>query len=116
MGKILLEGLRFHAHHGLHEVERKNGNSFLIDLELVTDFSAAAKTDNIDHTIDYEEVYSVVADAMSGSHYLLEHLGHKIIKALKLHFKGLNQIKVTVSKLNPSIGGECVKASIILEG
>jgi len=116
MGTIALEGLKFHGYHGLHDTERKNGNSFIVDIELEVDFDQAAKLDNIDQTIDYEEVYRITKDQLEGSSYLLEHIAYKIHSALKERFDNLDSVKVKVSKLNPPVGGECLKASVVIEG
>lgn len=116
MGTIALEGLKFHGYHGLHDTERKNGNSFIVDIELEVDFDQAAKIDNIDQTIDYEEVYMITKKQMEGSSYLLEHIAYKILSAIKERYEGLNSVKVKVSKLNPPVGGDCAKATVVIEG
>jgi len=112
MGKILLEGMKFHAHHGLYDSERKAGNSFVVDLELETDFVEASENDDVSKTIDYEEVYKVVKLQMEGSNYLLERLANKILVAVKNRFPTVYKLKVKVSKLNPPIGGECDSAAV----
>lgn len=114
MGIIALEGLKFHGYHGVHENERENGNSFIIDVQLEVDFNKAANEDNIEHTIDYEEVYRIVKDQMEGSSYLLEHLGQKILSALNKRYTQLLNAQVKVSKLNPPIGGHCDKATVVV--
>ena len=115
MGIIALEGMKFHGYHGLYENERKNGNSFLIDVELEVDYLSAAKSDDIDQTVDYEDVYLIVKDQLKGSSYLLEHLAHKIMEAILKKYGNVDRVKVRLSKLNPPVGGPCDKATVVLE-
>ncbi len=112
MGTIALEGLKFHGFHGVHEAERTNGNSFEIDLELDVDFQKAAINDDINLTVDYEEVYLIVQKELEGSSYLLEHLADKILNAIYRRYDGVEKVTVKVSKLNPPLGGTCERASV----
>ena len=114
MGTIALEGLKFHGYHGVHKSERKNGNSFEIDLELEVDFQQAAEKDDINLTVDYEEVYKIVQKQLEGSSYLLEHIANKILDALFDRYPNLEKASVKVSKLHPPVGGECARASVKL--
>ncbi|MDA0194242.1 MAG: dihydroneopterin aldolase [Bacteroidetes bacterium] len=114
MGKIFLEGMKFHGYHGLHDSERKEGNAFIIDLEIETDFASAGEDDDINQTIDYEEVYRTVKLQMEGSCYLLERLAMKILTSLKKQFPMIQKLTVKVSKLNPPVGGECDRACVEL--
>ena len=114
MGTIALEGLKFHGYHGVHKSERKNGNSFEIDLELEVDFQQAAEKDDVNLTVDYEEVYKIVQKQLKGSSYLLEHIANKILDALFDRYPNLEKASVKVSKLNPPVGGECKRASVKL--
>ncbi len=37
-GKVALEGLEFHAYHGVYPHERSSGNKFEVDIEVETEF------------------------------------------------------------------------------
>ncbi len=47
IGRVALEGLEFHAFHGVYPHERESGNFFEVDIAVETDFSAAAQHDDI---------------------------------------------------------------------
>lgn len=115
MGIISLEGMEFYARHGYYEEERKIGNKYSVDVHLHTDFQKAVETDHLEGTVNYEKVYEIVTQVMSEEAQLLEHLGGKIIAALKSAFPDIEQIKVKISKHNPPIKGLCRKASVTLE-
>jgi len=41
-GKVALEGLEFHAYHGVYPHERSSGNKFEVDIMVETEFLEAA--------------------------------------------------------------------------
>ena len=62
MDKIILKGIQFHGYHGVTEAERQLGQKYEIDLELMTDLSAAGKTDDLTHTINYAQVVQLAIE------------------------------------------------------
>ena len=60
MGIIHVSGIRSYAYHGCNEEEARIGGAYLVDIEIETDFEAAALTDDLSKTVDYVEVYEVV--------------------------------------------------------
>ncbi|MFB9863833.1 dihydroneopterin aldolase [Rufibacter immobilis] len=115
MGQIALEGMEFFAFHGFYDEEQKIGNKYGVDLYLQTDLQDAAASDNLDQTVNYEVLYKLVLHEMSQPARLLEHLGHRIIEGVYREFPFVEQVKVSVSKFNPPLGGICHKAKVTLE-
>ena len=64
-GIIELEGMEFKAYHGCLEQEKVRGNFFTVDLRGELDLTAAAKSDNLDDTLNYADIYDIIADEMS---------------------------------------------------
>ena len=62
--RIILNEMNFFAYHGVYPDEKKNGQNFIVDLELYTDLSTAGKSDNLKHTIDYSNVYEIIKQIM----------------------------------------------------
>jgi dihydroneopterin aldolase len=79
-----------------------------------TDFTEAAKLDDLNKTIDYVTVYDIVKAQMAIRSKLIEHAGQRIINELKKTLKGLNKIEVKVIKLNPPMNGNVERVSIII--
>jgi 7,8-dihydroneopterin aldolase/epimerase/oxygenase len=115
MGKILLEGMEFFAHHGIYDEEQKIGNKYGVDVIITADFAQAAQTDALSHTVNYKTVYNIVAEVMLEKHRLLEHVGYKIIRKLKETLPAVVHVEVHVSKYNPPVGGICQKSKIIID-
>lgn len=115
MGVIALEKMEFYAYHGYFDEEQKIGNKYEVDVEIYTDLSEAALTDNLKDTIDYGVVYQKVAQVMKTKHRLLEHICHNIIHSLYAEFNSIEKVKVSVSKFNPPLGGVCERSKITIE-
>lgn len=63
--KIYLRNVRFHAFHGVLPQEGIVGNDYLVNLVLDYDFSSAMKTDDLQGTLNYAEVYQKVREEMA---------------------------------------------------
>ena len=103
MDKIILKGIQFHGYYGVAEAERQLGQKYEIDLELTTDLSAAGKTDDLTHTINYAEVVQLVIEiGTQGSFQLFEALAETIAGAILAQFQ-IEEVRVAVKKLSPPI-------------
>lgn len=107
--------MEFHAYHGVYDFEKSEGNTFLVTLAMDLDTTKAAETDNLDDTLNYQAVYDVVKAEMSVSSDLIEHISKRIAEALKRKFAQIQQLKLSLSKLNPPLGGKVEKVTIVIE-
>ncbi len=115
MGLIRIEQMEFYSFHGCYEEERIVGNRFMVDLELETDCSEPAKTDNIRDALNYQTAYDLVKEEMKSKSYLLEHIAGRILDRLFTEFSRLERASVKVTKLNPPMGGKIKAVSVELE-
>jgi dihydroneopterin aldolase len=114
IGRVALEGLEFHAFHGVYPHERESGNWFEVDIAVETDFSLAATTDELVGTVNYEQLFKVVKDEMEQPSKLLETVAEKVAKDVLEIFPNVISVEFRISKLNPPIGGKCKKATVSL--
>jgi dihydroneopterin aldolase len=114
MGRIALEGLDFHAFHGVYPHERESGNWFEVDVAVETDFSKAALDDDLDETVNYETLFRIVKDEMEKPSRLLETVAGKIVDDVMRAFPQVTSVEFKISKLNPPIGGKCRKSTVSL--
>ena len=105
IGKIELEGMEFKAYHGCLEQEKVRGNQFVVDFEGELDLSAAAESDNLGDTLNYADIYEIVAYEMSIPSELLENVAGRIVKAIEERFPQLVRFSVRVSKKRPPVEG-----------
>ena len=111
-GKVELEGLEFHAYHGIYPHERSSGNKFEVDIIVETEFLDSAFKDDLSGTINYEVLYSIVKAEMAKPSKLLETVGYAIAQQTLGTFSEAKTVEVRISKFNPPIGGVCKKATV----
>ncbi len=112
MAIISLEGLEFFAYHGVHDFEKEQGNSFIVDVEVEVDVLEAEQTDELSGTIDYEVLFNLVAAEMKIRSKLLEHVSARICDAILAHWQKINHVKVRIGKMNPPIGAVCKMSGV----
>ncbi|HEV2952672.1 MAG TPA: dihydroneopterin aldolase [Candidatus Dormibacteraeota bacterium] len=105
MDRILLEGMAFFGRHGVFPAERELGARFVVDVEIDTDLTTAAQTDQLGDTVDYAHVHALVKQILEGPPCnLLEAVAERIaIQVLSL--SGVDQVKVRIQK-RPPLDGE----------
>lgn len=113
-GKVILEGLEFHAYHGVYAHERSSGNKFEVDVEVDTHIQDSAFRDELSGTINYEDIYAVIRDEMEKPSKLLERVGHSMAEKILARFPEAQAVKISICKFNPPIGGVCRKAAVTI--
>ena len=107
--------MEFHAFHGCLEHEQTLGNTFIVSLSIGLDTELAGRTDDLEHTLNYQLVYDVVKREIEIPSKLLEHLGQRIMDCVYNEFPQIMEIGVRLSKLNPPLGGKVNRVTIELE-
>ena len=111
-GKVALEGLEFHAFHGVYPHERESGNWFEVDISVETDFAGASLQDDLAKTINYETLFLLVKKEMETPSKLLETVAINIVEDVLRELSAAQSVQIKISKINPPIGGKCKKASV----
>ena len=114
-GKISLEGLEFHAFHGVYPHERESGNWFEVDISVETDIMEGAIRDELDKTVNYEILYQFVKEEMEKPSKLLETVAEKIVERVLQDLPEVLMVELKIAKINPPIGGKCKRASLSLQ-
>jgi len=83
MDKIMINGLRVFAHHGVNPEEKQNGQPYELDITLFLDLSLAGKTDRLTDTVNYSSVVkSAVAVMQSQTDNLIERAATRVADAI----------------------------------
>ncbi|AWH84422.1 dihydroneopterin aldolase [Flavobacterium album] len=115
MGIIKLQNIRTFSYHGCLVEESKIGSDYRIDLEIKADLRKSMETDELNDTVDYVQLNKIVVEEMAVRSKLLEHVAHRIVKRIFGELPEVSRIVVSVSKLNPPIGGDVEAVTIQLE-
>ena len=115
MGIIKLKNIRTFSYHGCLVEESKIGSDYLIDLEIKTDMRKSMETDELEDTVDYVHLNKIVTEEMAVRSKLLEHVAHRIIVRVFKEIAAVSRIIVSVSKLNPPIGGDVEAVTVQVE-
>ena len=110
--KIYLRNVRFHAFHGVLQQEGIVGNDYLVNLVLDYDFSSALKTDDLQGTLNYAEVYQKVREEMAVPSKLLEHVAGRIAHRLFSDFPEIKKLQLSITKVNPPMGADSDGAGV----
>jgi 7,8-dihydroneopterin aldolase/epimerase/oxygenase len=111
-GRIALEGLEFHAFHGVYPHERESGNYFSVDISVEADFSKGASLDDLQGTVNYETLFLIVKNEMEKPSRLLESVAEKIMRQVFFELPSVSSIELKIAKQNPPIGGKCKRAVV----
>lgn len=112
MTTVSLHGLQFYAFHGFFAEEQKCGNKFVIDIDVSYPFEKAAQTDELDQTIDYTVIFSIIEKEMKTPQKLLETVAHNVISSLYSQYPSILEVDFRIKKTNPPFGGICSYSQI----
>ena len=72
MDTIHIKGLRLFAYHGVNPEEKRDGQTFVLDLRLGADLSQARRSDRLEDTVNYAAVVKAVPAAQAVCDAVLE--------------------------------------------
>lgn len=116
MGVIAVDGIRIYAYHGCLPEEARIGGHYRVDVQVSGDFATAERTDELQDTIDYGRIASIVTEEMSRRSKLIEHVARRILDALKKEWPGAFRFEVRVTKERPPVQGDVQQVEYRIEG
>lgn len=109
---IYIKEARFHAYHGVLPQEQTVGQDFLVSIRCGVDISMAMEHDMLEVALDYGVLYRLIEHEMSITSQLVEHVAGRIARQVFITFPHVKSIDLTITKLNPPIGGDCEGAGV----
>lgn len=83
MDKIYIKGLELFAYHGVNPEEKRDGQTFLLDVTLYADLSRARQTDDLDDTVNYAAVRKTIQRVFTSESYdLIERAAQVVCEAV----------------------------------
>lgn len=96
--RIRVTGIRGRGFHGVFPFEKRDGQEFVVDVELAVDLGVAGASDDLRDTVDYGAVASSVLARIEGEPYdLVERLA-EVVAADALRNVAVDEVTVTVHK------------------
>ena len=112
---VKVENLKIYAFHGCMEEEKVIGSDYVVDICAVCSVGKKAFGDEIKGTVDYVDLARIAKREMSIRSKLLEAVVNRIISSCFNEISVLEQISVTVSKINPPINADVASVSVSME-
>lgn len=105
--KIIINGLKVFAYHGVNPEEKRDGQNFIIDLTAETSLESAGRTDELKNTVSYAKIIKTVKRVMEEAKYdLIERVAFRIIEQVFAEYEPLRTITVRVRKPEAPISAE----------
>ena len=98
MDRIELEGMVFSGRHGVRPAEREAAQEFKVDVEVDADLVPPGRSDRVEETVDYRQIYAIAKGIIEGeSAQLIETLAQRIAERV-LELDRVAAVSVRVAK------------------
>ncbi|HZG75603.1 MAG TPA: dihydroneopterin aldolase [Paenibacillus sp.] len=102
MDTMKLERIQLYGRHGVYAEENRLGQRFYVSLELKLDLSKAGKTDDLEETVNYAEVYELAKSVVEGEPFkLIEALAEALATRVLDAYAKIHEVTVRVVKPHP---------------
>jgi len=115
LGIVKVKNIRIYAYHGCLVEEGKIGSEYRVDVSVKANLTPSADSDDLMDTVDYVYINKIVKEEMAIRAKLLENVAKRIIQRIFNEIKLADKVKVSVSKINPPIGGNVALVSVVLK-
>ena len=104
MFRILIKDLNLFGYHGVKESEKKDGQNFRFNIEILLNKNSFLDGDSIENTLNYSEVIKLVKDINSNRRFnLLETLSQEIANRIMEMSFLIEKVTVKIEKTSPPI-------------
>lgn len=98
--------MEFYGYHGVFPEENKLGQRFKVDLTVELDLKQAGKSDNLEYSVNYGELFEVCRQIVEGQTYkLVESIAENIAAQILQQYESILRCTVKVVKPDPPIPG-----------
>ncbi len=99
MDKIIIKGLRVFAYHGVNPEEKRDGQTFEIDITLYVPLLRAGQTDDVNDTVSYAKATKTALRVMNEAKYdLLEKVAQRVAEQLLTDYPQVEKVDVLLKK------------------
>ena len=99
MDTIHIKGLRLFAYHGVGAEEKRDGQTFVLDMTLKADLSRARRSDDLEDTVNYAAVCQTVREAFTAQSFdLIERAAQQVVDAVLDGYPQVEEITLVLKK------------------
>lgn len=96
---IKVTNLKVFAYHGVLPEETENGQEFFLNAKVYLNTKKASKSDDLEHTVNYDELASILHDSFRENIYkLIESAAEHVIQSVMHYYKNVEAVELEVRK------------------
>jgi len=111
---VKVENLKIYAFHGCMDEEKVIGSDYVINMKALCFVGEKVFNDDITQTVDYVDLARIAKREMAVRSKLLEAVIKRIIDASFKEINSLEELCVSVSKINPPINADVKSVSVTM--
>lgn len=111
---VKVENLKIYAFHGCMDEEKVIGSDYVINMKAICFVGEKVFNDDITQTVDYVDLARIAEREMAVRSKLLEAVIKRIIDASFKEIDSLEELCVSVSKINPPINADVKSVSVTM--
>lgn len=99
MDKIIINGLKVFAYHGVNPEEKVDGQNFVVDITANCSTAKAGKTDDINDTVSYAKMLKTAVRVLNEDKYnLLEKVAQRVAEQILIEYEAIECVDVCLKK------------------
>lgn len=111
--EVALKDMRFFSPIGFYEEEQLLGNEFYVDVVVTFPFSGLDSED-LQHTVNYEELFQIMTAVMRPKRKLLESAAEEIVTQVCEKYNFVTKVYVLIRKTTPPFGWDNLRSEVSL--
>lgn len=116
MDKIFIRGMRFFGRIGYFEHEKQSGQEFIVNVTIFTDLREAGRTDQLDKTVHYGEVFDKAKALMDEARCdLIETYAESLAQRVLQDYAMVKKVVVGIDKPDAPIDGSFQSVGVEIE-
>lgn len=103
--RVRLNNMVFYGYHGAFQAERELGHRLEVDIELQANLEKAARSDEVEFSTNYADIYALVREVLEEHQYcLLESIARAVVTRLLAAYD-FDAVRVRIRTPAPALGG-----------
>ncbi len=96
---ISIKNLKIYAYHGVLPEEKQKGQYFYLDIELFGDYLLPCLSDNVEDTVNYDDVCNCAFKVMTEKSFnLIERAAQAVCDAILARFDKVREVRLQIKK------------------